>query len=644
MRSVFFSAFLTISSFSSASIAAPTIPIEVFGKLPAFETAALSPSGRAIAMLATTQNKRLILMMVDGRVVQTFAVGDAKVRDLDWANEDVLLVTMTQTERLDGFTATKYEIPQTLILSLSGREPEWLFKRQRYMAKASFGNYGIRQVAGKTYAYFGGVELKGGGIIGFGYSGEQSGLYRIDLSDYSLKLIEGPPGTGLSRQWMVNQNGEIGANLTFESGKKRWVIRNGKQRILAEGINETGSVSLLAFGAKGDSILFAVEDDKGDTRIFEVQVEGERNVEFLPGKSIDRFYTDKLSRQLLGYIEKKDFAQPTFLDPVTDRNVKKIRAAFPKLNQSLIDWSSDMGQVIVSTDGNGDSGSWWQVDLKELKAKRIGTERPQLAPDKVGKISVIQYKASDGLEMDGVITLPVGIEAKGLPVILLPHGGPTSEDKPNFDWWAQAIASRGYAVFQPNFRGSTNRGVAFQRAGYGEWGKKMQTDISDGLAHLAAMGIVDPKRACIMGASYGGYAALAGVALQKDIYKCAVSVAGVSDLELLVSTDLWENGNDPILKRALKQQIGSGQQLSAVSPRRFADKVTAPVMLIHGKDDTVVPLGQSIVMADALKRAHKPVEFITLKGEDHWLSRGETRLEMLRLAIEFIERHNPPNT
>jgi dipeptidyl aminopeptidase/acylaminoacyl peptidase len=230
-----------------------------------------------------------------------------------------------------------------------------------------------------------------------------------------------------------------------------------------------------------------------------------------------------------------------------------------------------------------------------------------------------------------------------LPAIVLPHGGPAARDYPEFDWWAQAFASRGYAVFQPNFRGSTGYGPKLERAGDGQWGRAMQTDISDGLADLVRQGLVDPKRVCIMGGSYGGYAALAGVTLQKGLYRCAVSVAGVSDLQDLAKREIHDSDQDQILSRQLDRQLGPFDALKAVSPIRLADHADAPILLIHGKDDTVVPYAQSVAMEKALKQQGKPVEFVTLPGEDHWLSRGATRLQMLTAADAFIERYNPPD-
>ena len=171
----------------------------------------------------------------------------------------------------------------------------------------------------------------------------------------------------------------------------------------------------------------------------------------------------------------------------------------------------------------------------------------------------------------------------------------------------------------------------------------MQTDKSDGMLALAEAGIVDPKRACIVGASYGGYAALAGVTLQQGFYNCAVAVAPVSDIKNMYQEDYRATGRDRTTKVALLEQLGSRDTWDAVSPRRFAGQADAPILLIHGKDDTVVPYEHSKKMADALKDAKKPFELITLDGEDHWLSKSETRHRMLEEAMAFVMQHNPPD-
>jgi dipeptidyl aminopeptidase/acylaminoacyl peptidase len=222
---------------------------------------------------------------------------------------------------------------------------------------------------------------------------------------------------------------------------------------------------------------------------------------------------------------------------------------------------------------------------------------------------------------------------------VLPHGGPAVLDTQDFDWWAQALAAQGYAVLQPNYRGSTVS-VAHRAAGFGEWGRKMQTDLSDGVRYLGEQGTIDPKRVCIVGASYGGYAALAGISLEPGVYRCAVAVAGIADLKRF----LVRRG-DSVTQRYWNRFMGvSGPGdpiLKAISPIEHVSAIAGPVLLIHGRDDTVVPYEQSDAMADALKHAGKSFEFVTLKHEDHWLSRSATRLQMLEATVAFLRKNNP---
>ena len=258
-------------------------------------------------------------------------------------------------------------------------------------------------------------------------------------------------------------------------------------------------------------------------------------------------------------------------------------------------------------------------------------------------VQSVSFKAQDGLALGGYLTLPNGRAARGLPLVVFPHGGPAVRDEPGFDWWAQAMASRGYAVLQVNYRGSDGFGTAFREAGFGEWGRKMQTDLSDGVRYLAAQGTIDPARVCIVGASYGGYAALAGATLEHGVYRCAVSVAGPSDLRHFVAWSLRRH--DLSTQRYWDRFMGAkgpdDTHLDDLSPADRIGAATPPILLIHGKDDTVVPFEQSQFMADALKRAGKPVEMVVLNHEDHWLSHGDTRLQMLQATMDFLAKNNP---
>src|ERR1700722_7448122 len=283
----------------------------------------------------------------------------------------------------------------------------------------------------------------------------------------------------------------------------------------------------------------------------------------------------------------------------------------------LVNPSVDFSRMVLQVFGPKDGYIYALYDWYSHHATILGRVYEEgTAP---AEMRAISYSAADGLTIPAFLTLPKG-PGKDLPLIVLPHGGPAYADTLDFDWWSQALASQGYAVLQPNFRGSTLNSN-FLEAGFGEWGRKMQTDLSDGVRYLARRGIIDPKRVCIVGASYGGYAALAGVAIESGVYRCAVSVAGISDLRRFRK---WTGVNRMgISQRYWDRFMGTADQhdpaLTAISPIEHVAAVTAPVLLIHGRDDTVVPFEQSEVMLSALKHAGKSATLVTLKHEDHWL-------------------------
>jgi dipeptidyl aminopeptidase/acylaminoacyl peptidase len=225
---------------------------------------------------------------------------------------------------------------------------------------------------------------------------------------------------------------------------------------------------------------------------------------------------------------------------------------------------------------------------------------------------------------------------------MLPHGGPEFQDDASFDYVAQFLASRGYAVLQPQFRGSTGFGVAHRKAGYRQWGKLMQDDVTDGVRAMIDQGIADPKRVCIAGMSYGGYSALAGAAFTPELYACAISVNGLSDLPNMLGYQRRVGGDESDRVAYWKEHIGPANDPDVIarSPARAARNVRAPVLLIHGIDDSIVPVAQSQGMMRALGSV-PPHELIELSGEDHWLSRSATRIRVLTEMERFLAKHLP---
>jgi dienelactone hydrolase len=553
------------------------------------------------------------------------------------------MLTKSQTENLGfGFAVDKEEFFSAQIVPIDpAAKPGFVFANRRDIVNSTRGFHGLRKIDGRWYGFFGGVKLRvaTGPRTSYEVDHFRPYLYRVDLADFSAREVAPPAAPGHSLDWLVDDSGKVAASLDIDLVNGNWRLRAGLETTIASGTNPRAEVSLLGFGYDGTSVILSERDDEG-TEWYEVPLRGGAKQAFLSDIEVEMVYFDTTGR-LMGYLEGGTAKRPVFRDPAHQAAIAKIYKSFPQDDMRLRGWTDDLGKVIVRTSGNGDSGTWYGVDLTKLRADIIAYERPRVPAEKVGKIEVVEYTAADGLAMDGILTLPPGREAKGLAAVILPHGGPHAHDTKSFDWWAQAFAARGYAVFQPNFRGSTNRDDAFRKAAYGEWGRKMQSDKSDGLQALVDKGIVDPARVCIVGASYGGYAALAGVTLQQGLYRCAVAVAPVSDLADMYREDVRGVRNLATIVASLKEFFGPRENWNAVSPLREAAKADAPIMLIHGVDDIVVPYAHSTRMASALKNAGKPHELVQLKGEDHWLSRSETRRAMLEASVRFVEQHNP---
>jgi dienelactone hydrolase len=652
---------VTVFALALAAAAAPSPgradppPVENYGKLPAMEMVKLSPSGDRYAFVADDgQARKIFVATTDNKPIQVVPLGKVKVQDLDWAGDDYILVHWSATVDTPDFTVTKQELGAATVLNLKTGKVIQVFADRGEVDHVVFGFYGTALIAGRWYGYFSGLSMDADHYSASPYSNVQHegatdlyvpDLQRVDLESGVVKkvAVAGIPDT----DWLVSRSGDIIARTEYfeQSGSWKLYTRGFGGQLLASGSDKSGPPSLMGLDQAGGGVLVDVQTEDG-VATEDFPLAGGAPKQVISAQSPDVPLTSPSTKLWIGTFTDGDEPTENLLDPVAEARVKGARKAFPGYRVRLTSWSDDFSRMIVFTDGGDDSGTYWIVDIAKKSADVLGQAYPTVNPSDVGPTRMVDFTAADGLALRGVLTLPPGRNAKNLPLVVMPHGGPWARDYPGFDYWAQAFASRGYAVFQPNFRGSTGSGDKVYNAGRGEWGRKMQTDISDGVAELARQGIADPKRACIVGWSYGGYAALAGVTVQHGLYRCAVSMAGVSDLTAQLRYTEDEAGDDSPAARQWKSFLGvssNGSAPNAISPIKLADKADAPVLLIHGKDDTVVKISQSDAMESALKAAGKPVERLTLVGGDHPLNLQDTRMSMLKASVAFVEKYDPPD-
>ncbi len=331
-----------------------------------------------------------------------------------------------------------------------------------------------------------------------------------------------------------------------------------------------------------------------------------------------------------------------------DPDLAALQSSFDKAvgerRVHILSMSSDRQKLLVKIDRADTPGSLYYYDTAGGVLNRIAYGYDKLADKPLNPVRTLHYKARDGLEIEAILTLPGNLGPKGregrkLPVIVMPHGGPWAQDMPDFNYQAQFLAGLGYAVIQPNFRGSTGYGEAFERKGDGQMGLAMQDDLNDALKYLTSEGIVDPARACIVGASYGGYAAMWGVARDAGLWRCGISVSGVASLRREVNDmdDYVNSGTYQDHWRSMTPDFG------AVSPINAVDRIKAPLLLVHGKMDVTVDHSQSVSMASKLKSAGKTYEFVSLPKADHYFTREADRLALLQAMEAFLKKHNPPD-
>jgi dipeptidyl aminopeptidase/acylaminoacyl peptidase len=314
-----------------------------------------------------------------------------------------------------------------------------------------------------------------------------------------------------------------------------------------------------------------------------------------------------------------------------------IDSALPHARNFIYSLTDDLQNFLVYSTGHTESGTYYVGGRNPSSLAAAAYRYDKLMPGVLSPVEEYHYKARDGLDIQAWLTKPIGQKGK-LPTLMFPHGGPHSRDSAAFDYWAQFFASKGYAVLQMNFRGSQGHGHAFFKAGLQNWGKEMQDDVQDGALALIADGIADPDKICIVGASYGGYAALMGAAKTPDFYRCSISFAGVSNVFDLVRDNraFWASYN------VVDAQIGKlGSDLKDISPVNHAEKFKVPVLLIHGDSDRQVEPKHSHQMRDALEKHGKKVTYIELPAEDHYLSNEDNRLITFKAMNDFLDEHLP---
>ncbi|MGZ3264821.1 MAG: alpha/beta hydrolase family protein [Croceibacterium sp.] len=383
------------------------------------------------------------------------------------------------------------------------------------------------------------------------------------------------------------------------------------------------------------NVAYGLDSKNGFTGIFKKALDAggaETEVASNPTADVDNIITIGRKQRIVGV----SFATERRTEIYFDRELNNLRAALGKAlpNDPIISFvgaSEDETKLLLYAGSDTDPGTFWVFDKQTKKLASLMPGRPELAGITMGKKTPVTYTAADGTRIPAYLTLPPMSDGKNLPAIVMPHGGPASRDEWGFDWLAEFFAVRGFAVLQPEFRGSSGFGNAwFEKNGFQSWQKAIG-DVDDAGRWLLSQGIAAPGKLAIVGWSYGGYAALQSQVLDPKLYKAVVAIAPVTDLDMLRG-----ESSDEYTHYLTSDFIGHGPHIDEASPARHADRFNSPVLIFHGRDDTTVSIAESETMAGRLRSAGKQVQLVTFDGLDHQLDSTAARSQMLAKSDEFL--------
>jgi dipeptidyl aminopeptidase/acylaminoacyl peptidase len=624
-------------------------PLADYGRLPAMDQVAISPDGARVAFTQSVNGKTAVVVdqLNPASVVINLPPSDQPVRALIWADATHLLLVKSPTAPAGSGPGAAFGPSyglQSLDLEKRKVTPLLNFPDDRQQDTRAHGASLMRTstelpqivtVKGHTTVFLRGSTVDG--------ALSAPALMSSDLVAAKDEVLDKSVASDPGRRWIVNDQGEPIAQTRYEDRAHIWTLQikqGGRWTDAYSSKPLAPAPQLLGPSADGASLILQLTKDDGATEYRSVSLaDGKVSEPLAEYDGLSTLIHDPATQRVIGGVKKGMEPLYVFFDPKDQAGWDAVAKSFPDEQADPVSWSRDRSKIVVRVTSARRGIAYAVVDLASRKAIQIGPAYQGITGADVADVAIAAYPAKDGQTIQAYLTLPTGKDAKNLPLIVLAHDGPGGRDQAGFDWWAQAMASRGYAVLQPQFRGSSGFDWKLQAAGFGEFGRKMQSDLSDGVRALAAKGYIDPKRVCIVGAGYGGYAALAGATMEPGVYRCAVSVAGVSDLKKLASA---KSASASAWDKYLGSKGPADPVLDQVSPARHAADASGPILLIHDVGDTVAPIDQSQGMEIALKQAGKPVEFVTLASEDHALAREATRQQMLQATLAFLEKNNPP--
>jgi len=633
------SSLVSICSFA----ATPKImPSEVFYQMPRLSNVQLSPDGSYLIALKNQGEETFVMSynIVTGETFYPIKTDNVKFKFnwISWANNDRILVSIRYADQNLGWNT---KVIDTRLISMDAKKVSKMINMAKPKDNARLSSQFQDKVLGQIFGDPDNILL--------GLDDEMWGhqtVYKVDVNTGKRKLIKKEDPA--INNWYADTQGVIRAGQGYIDNDRKVIIKilDPKSEKWVKAweytVFENPSITPLGFG-KNANELYILADHNGRQSLFKADLTKEGYPWELLLSSDNYDITGSLIyspsvRDVVGiYYKEGDESRSYFWNNEFNNFQKSLNKAIPNFTNYISSMSDDARKYIVYSSNSISPGQILFGNRDTKKLTLIADIYPELNADILVDKELVRFKARDGLELEGYLSRPKSVSGIPIATILLPHGGPMAEDGKGFDMFSSFFVNRGYAVFQPNFRGSAGRGHEFMMKAIGGMGLAMQDDLEDAVKFLVDQKITNPKKVCIVGASYGGYAALMGAVKTPDLFQCAISFAGISDVK-----KLRDDASNFQNKNAVREQLGNDvDQLKKSSPVRSVDRIKIPILLIHGSDDAIVPVEQSRIMVDELKSQHKTYQYIELVNGSHHLDYLPHRKQTFDAMDTFLTKYLP---
>jgi dipeptidyl aminopeptidase/acylaminoacyl peptidase len=604
-----------------------------FGTAPIMWGMRLSPSGMKLSAIQMHESGVTVARVVDtatgiNKAVLSGRKDEFEVSWCDWANEERLLCGLRGLWR--GQQGVFFAATRLMAVAADGSETRLLVDRRLDGGFTQFQDRVLDWLPDDPRHVLIQVPISDG-----------SGVSRLDIYSGDLSVVERPKRTTYT--WIADGHGLARLYETTTNFTQRWYSRDAVEapwKLLRESpLSEPGAFAPIGFGENRDELLY-FDNHEGRRALFALDLANGRDRKLV--YSHEEFDVDtvlslgKYQRLAAAtYVAERTHVQ--FFDKRVAAIHEAIERTLPGRTVAILDESWDQRFYLVVVGSATDPGTYYRFDSESRTLGRIVDMYPSLAGITLAEVKPIRYEAEDGVEIPGYLTLPPN-RGPAAPAVVLPHGGPSARDYWTYDFLAQFLAASGYAVLQSNYRGSDGYGSDWLgEGGFRGW-RRALGDIAAGARYLVDEGIANPEHICVVGWSYGGYAALMSAIEHGDMYRCAVSIAGVSDpLTLSAAMRQYVGG------LGSRTFIGAGDDVfKAGSPLARVDEVDLPVLLIHPREDANVPFAQTESFAQALRRANKEFEFVEYEQAEHDIAPERYRIDLLARLAEFLDTRLAP--